>query len=346
MALADECSALLSYWLTADGKCIDLSSLASPEQTGRLPASLNSVPELAISLSLQTVEYDGLRREFAVAVPNSLDNSETYPLLVLIHPATSEPYAFASQWLDLAAQENWIILAPSGTLDDGLRPRYQWNGPHFAGEAFEENVDDVGFIGFAIDQVLGQLPINPEQVLAIGMSNGAALTTKLAEPLNQVKGIGVHSGTIGGEPSNSDRVLVSLPLTTPKPIVFVHGLQDEVIDINGGPTTSPFPIAEPRVDIKLLPENTVLPNGSTVPDDGLTSSVEGLTENFLCTPLQIKMSASGYRYSRSCGGQPTVAYVLTEGEHNFFFPGVLPGKAGNFDSRLVIVNELLRAIGR
>ncbi len=322
--------------------CLKVSYLTRLKQRNTPPNLSYSVR--GFEFSLRKVEYDGLLREFAVGVPRGLDPTKQYPLLVLLHPATSEPFSFASQWLDLARQEEYLILAPVGTLDEGRRPRYQWNGPHFAGEAFNDDVDDVGFIGFAVDQVLDELPVNPEEILAIGMSNGAAMVSKLAEPLPQISGLGIHSGTIGGQPANSNDFLRSAPLTRSKPIVFVHGLQDEIININGGPTSTPFPTSDPRVDLKLLPANTRLPDGSTVPNDGLTSSVEGLTENFSCTALTVQTSNIGYRYHQVCNDKPTTVYVLTQGEHDFFFPGTLSGRSSAFDSRRVIVNELLGAI--
>jgi len=115
----------------------------------------NLNPEIERGLLLdQTITIEGVARNYHIYIPNNPINA---PVVLLFHgnggdydamlglTGVKAPYRV---WLDIALQENVIVIVPNGTL--GSNDKRGWNDCR--SDAWENpNVDDAAFIDQLLD---------------------------------------------------------------------------------------------------------------------------------------------------------------------------------------------------
>lgn len=137
------------------------------------------------------VKLDILRpegpRHYLKAMPTETAAGKR-PLVIVLHGsgASAEqvlgmafPPSPLSVWLEIAAREQLVIIAPDGTKQRGVRP---WNDG-FAAIASNPKVDDVGLINAIIDRAIAEDEVDPQRVYVMGVSKGGMLTYRLAAEL-------------------------------------------------------------------------------------------------------------------------------------------------------------------
>lgn len=119
--------------------------------------------------------FGGLARTYDVYVPASYTGFQPVPLVIDLHGFTSNSaqQAFLSGFRAEADEEGFIVVYPQGSSNS-------WNAYGCCGNAAAGNVNDVGFIRAVVQEVSAMGNIDHRRVYATGLSNGGAMTHRLA----------------------------------------------------------------------------------------------------------------------------------------------------------------------
>jgi polyhydroxybutyrate depolymerase len=229
-----------------------VSALGSaPSQAGARECSPQR-PEPA-GTTHRTLDHDGLRREYVLAVPDGYDGVEPAPLVVDLHGfgKSALDQAATSDSITLAGSRGAVVAIPQGALlrlppgaPDAIaeNPTFAdkpwWNFPGSGGIVFEPGEiafrvhpsmlgsDDLGFLTELVASLERTLCIDSRRVFVMGMSNGAGMADDLAcRAPDGIAAIGAVSG-----------VNISGDCTPSKPVsvIAVHGDDDHIVPYDGG----------------------------------------------------------------------------------------------------------------
>ena len=256
--------------------------------------------------------HDGSDRLFDVYVPASYVPGTPLPLVVDIHGLTSNKTAQAtfSGWKALAdATGGFAVAWPQALFGDPVDPELpappgadvftdplgvagpSWNtGPLGIGAAVGVS-DDVGFIEAMVDAIAQDLSIDRTRVYATGISNGGAMSHRLAcEAEGTFAAVAPIAAPIGLSP------LTACAPARPVPTITIQGDTDGLVPYGGGnlyPThpDSPLLPAIPSAAASFqrwrdingctdIPSTTVLGADSSC---DTSSTCNGGVETTLCT---------------------------------------------------------------
>ena len=176
-----------------------------------------------------SINYDGRERTFHISIPSSYDGETPVPLVIAIHGGGGLSIFMLREtgFSDLAEEEGFIVLYPQG-VDK------QWNdGRPLKTTAYEENIDDVGFISALIDHVSSIFNIDKNCVYATGISNGGFMSFRLAYELSdKIAAVAPVTATL------SDALYNEFPPPeNPVSILIMNGTDDPLVPWNGGYVT-------------------------------------------------------------------------------------------------------------
>ena len=128
----------------------------------------------------ETIQYDGLTREYSIYVPASYDGTTSFPLLFNFHGGGGD---IASQiaiadMSPIADTENFIVVYPQARPDPSDGNSFNWI-PKVPG-----TFDDVPFISSLIDTIAINYEIDQNRIYACGYSLGGDMSFELACKLN------------------------------------------------------------------------------------------------------------------------------------------------------------------
>lgn len=189
-----------------------------------------------------TIVSLGVKRDYLLYVPDSYDPAVPTPLVVSLHGFAEWPahQADVSRWTDLADENGFIVVFPSGT---GFPQRWRMVGA--PGSDSGAMMLDTAFISDLIDQLGGEYNIDPARIYANGLSNGGGMSFVLSCELSErIAAFGSVSGAylMPWEACNPTRQV---------PAILFHGTADRVVPYQGGPSRSfhlPFPDVPAWVD--------------------------------------------------------------------------------------------------
>lgn len=180
-------------------------------------------PDGGPGTSSHVLMHHGRRRTYHVHVPPVLPMGA--PLVIQFHGGGGNGAGLdrLTRFHDLADRERLAVASPNG-LDR------HWNDGRIADRtANGGDVDDVGFVAALIECLAGWLPIDRRRVYAVGISNGAMLTARLASQLpDRIAAFAQVAGTVAaGAPTwwHPDR---------PVPLIQIHGGADPIVPYDGG----------------------------------------------------------------------------------------------------------------
>ena len=204
-------------------------SVTTPDEPDPIPPPNSSVPSCSNYSSIENTQYcsftkDGLTREFYIYVPSGYSEYIS-PVSVLFSLHGGGDYAETnmqySGFKEHADTDTFILIYPQGSYyeDKGTTG---WNTE-------EGGVNDVAFIESIIDWIGDNYNVQLNEVYAAGFSNGGFMAYHLACYLSaKIAAIAPVAGLMGNYTYNTCSPL------HPTPLAHIHGLQDDVISINGG----------------------------------------------------------------------------------------------------------------
>jgi polyhydroxybutyrate depolymerase len=205
--------------------------------------------------SKASLVWDGLTRTYQVHVPNNLKPGAAL-VLVLHGGGGSGAYAARHTAMsEVADREGFIAVYPDGTAPlSAVNNLRTWNAVHCCSGAYQDGVDDVGFLTALIQKMQATYPIDSKRIYATGNSNGAMMAYRLAaEKSELIAAIAPLSGSIGGDPDTSDSDDSIKIIPTPKNPVAVaifHGTADDTVLYQGG-EGQPMPGSRHRYDLSV-----------------------------------------------------------------------------------------------
>ncbi|MBI5542809.1 MAG: hypothetical protein HY901_02895, partial [Deltaproteobacteria bacterium] len=180
-----------------------------------------------------TLAFGGKVRTFRVHVPPVYQAGSPAAAVLMLHGGggSAEQLQSESARMDpIADRDGFVTVYPDGT---GVLQT--WNGGLCCGKAVEEGVDDVGFLDELLDHLEGELCLDQRRVFAMGMSNGAIMSHRLACELSaRIAAVAPVAGTIG--------VATCQPVR-PVPVMQIHGTSDGHVPWDGGLGCGPAGVA-------------------------------------------------------------------------------------------------------
>ena len=168
------------------------------------------------------ITVDGRERTYLVHRPTTIDTDDPTSLVVVLHGGfgTGAQARQSYGWDAKADAEGFVVAYPNG-VDKA------WNAGTCCGRPQRDNIDDVKFLGAAIDEIVDAEGVVPDRVYATGISNGGMMAYRLACELpGKVVAIGpvAASMTVG----------CADPPPRPVGVLHIHGLDDRNVPFNGG----------------------------------------------------------------------------------------------------------------
>jgi polyhydroxybutyrate depolymerase len=240
----------------------------------------------------------GEKRSYLLYVPASYDPQNPTPLVISIHGYAEWPahQAQISRWNDLADEDGFIVVYPSGT---GFPKHWRTMGLDANPVGVER---DVQFISDLIDELEKNYNIDPARIYANGLSNGGGMSYLLACKLaDRIAAIGSVSG---GYTYPLDQCHPSRPV----PLLAFHGTADPIVPFLGGPSKSfdiPFPVVPDW--IKGWAERNQCTRTIHVPQDGEVSAVQYADCSQNANVIFVTIDGGGHAWP---GGEPIPAWIV------------------------------------
>lgn len=173
------------------------------------------------------LEHDGRKRSCIIHAPPAINAGHALALVLNFHGGggNAKGYMQYTKMNALADKEGFIVVYPDGT---GERENkfLSWNAGKCCGYAFDNNVNDVGFIKRLIEQLPDWVRVDERRVYSTGISNGAMMTYRLASELPNK--IAAFAAVAGGT------IIDTIASEEPVPIMHIHSLDDPRALYNGG----------------------------------------------------------------------------------------------------------------
>ena len=179
----------------------------------------------------ESLQHDGIEREFILNIPASYDGNEAAPVIFNFHGfgSNANQQMFYGDFRLIAEAEGIILVHPEGTLIQG---QAHWN-VGFAPD--DSEADDIGFTEAMIEYLIENYNIDENRIYATGMSNGGFMSYLLACQLGD-KFAAIASVTGSMTPETFENCVP----THPTPIMQIHGTNDETVPYNGADFSVPI----------------------------------------------------------------------------------------------------------
>ena len=177
-----------------------------------------------------TLTHQEHQRYYKVYLPKNFQPSRSYPLVFAFHGGGGNMEIQSNEryykLISKADKEGYALVFPNGFSLFNSGKYATWNAGACCAEARDQKIDDVGFVREVFQAIKSQVNIDTKKVFAIGMSNGAMLSYRLAcEAFDIFKAIAAVAGT--------DNTLLCSPLR-PVSILHIHARDDEHVLYLGG----------------------------------------------------------------------------------------------------------------
>ena len=128
----------------------------------------------------ETIQHDGLTREYSIYVPASYDGTTNFPLLFNLHGGggTNSAWQVTSDMIPIADTADFILVYPQARPDPSDGNSFNWI-PKIPG-----TFDDVPFFSSLIDTIASNYQIDQNRIYACGYSLGGDMTFELGCKLN------------------------------------------------------------------------------------------------------------------------------------------------------------------
>lgn len=175
-----------------------------------------------------SVFVGGEVRYFNIYLPKHYSSYSAFPLVMAFHGAGGTGWTsikYQSKLSKKADAEHFIVVYPEGK-------RFQtstycgWNAGDCCDPSSTNNVDDVGFVNILLDTLLSRYDIDDTRIYAVGSSNGAMFSLRLACELSErITAVAVNAGT---------QTFFDCHPWRPVSIINFHSVMDSTVVYNGG----------------------------------------------------------------------------------------------------------------
>lgn len=178
--------------------------------------------------STVAISHGGKAREYRLHVPPGYDGTKPLPLVLNFHGYSSNAsqQQIFSQMDGKSDSAGFVLVYPQGLPNPGTGLT-SFNGGLCC--AFGDlSRDDVGFTSAMLDDVFAKGCIDERRVYSTGMSNGGAMSHRLACELSErITAVAPVAHILGIPPD-------SCKPARPVPVVHFHGTTDQLVPYNGG----------------------------------------------------------------------------------------------------------------
>jgi polyhydroxybutyrate depolymerase len=168
--------------------------------------------------------FDGVARTYDIHVPPGYDGLDPVPLVLDLHGlgGWKEQQAGLSGISQRSDASGFIAVWPQGIQNS-------WNAGWCCGQAQDDGVADVAFLRTLVDAVAAEVQIDRRRIYATGLSNGGAMTQRLAcEAADLFAAAAPVAFPIGLVP------ITACQPSRPIPVLTFQGLEDMVVPYDGG----------------------------------------------------------------------------------------------------------------
>ena len=204
--------------------------------------SLISVSGVVISqvrqrAQYQTIDVEGIERQYRMYIPRSYDGVEAVPLLLALHGGMGSAQQFEKQtgFNEIAERDGFIVVYPDG-LGVFKYSLHVWNSGYIRA-GIVQNTDDILFLYTLIKHLQTTYRIDLSRIYMTGHSNGGMMTYRMGgEHAEIFAAIAPVSAAIGGYASPESPYYQIPTPTQPLSVVHVHGRFDKNVLYDGGET--------------------------------------------------------------------------------------------------------------
>ncbi len=198
---------------------VGASSTTTSNVTDVDPCSHAAAVPTSTNYSLVSGDYT---YTYGVSLPSGYSTNNPTPVVVLFHGlgGSGDATALRSGYLDLAEEENFVLVYPTGLDTRGIGA--SWELPQFD----EEGRDDVEFTRAMLKEIKQSVCVDENRIYATGMSNGGFFSAIIACELSDVF---AATFSVAGVTHPED-----CQPSNPIAMGFIHGTADSVVPYEGG----------------------------------------------------------------------------------------------------------------
>ncbi|MFB6344360.1 MAG: PHB depolymerase family esterase, partial [bacterium] len=210
----------------------------------------------AVNAEARFIERNYKNRTYLKFVPDSLDNTDSHPLVVMLHGCTQTPRSFArtTNMNQVATRRQFIVIYPKQTREANRKRCWNW----FKLRHVTRHKGEAALIAGMTRRTVREHNLDPGRVYLAGLSAGGAMAANLiiAYP-DLYTAVGIHSGLEyraatnpydalsamkagGPEPAKQGRKAFTAmgDRARPIPTIVVHGEDDQTVaPVNGRQAT-------------------------------------------------------------------------------------------------------------
>lgn len=184
----------------------------------------------AAELKSFVFKYEGMVRDVGVFDSRERSTSGLRPLVIVLHGGLGDDDDTVTlsfgKLNELAVEDGFLVVYPQGVGG-------HWNDGRDV-QAFvaqRERVNDVGFLGALIDELIEKRSVDPGAVFIIGVSDGAMMAHRFAcERTNEIR---AFTAVIGAMPYRVARRR-SRCGKEPLSVLMINGTEDPIVPPDGG----------------------------------------------------------------------------------------------------------------
>lgn len=270
------------------------------------------------------VTSEGEERKFIVTVPDSVNESNSVPVVIVIHGTNSSGQIFHDKpdlWVPKAEQEGFIVVHPTALvhcyIDNGNEKTVtKWsfgdlgqNDTEMGGLPLCEGqtlANDLEFFDMMVDILKTEYPVDENRIYVTGNSNGAGMGLRLAAERSDVfAAIAVNAG--------AQSLFIEKPDDSrPISILFTVGAKDHLL-------------ADMGLSVPLVINESLINDLSPLIQPLLTLHSLGNASDYIYTETTYQSRLTGqYLFENNSNGN-SLRFTVIEGLGHPYNPDLVPG---------------------